>query len=80
MTIGRDGTRGCGCGFGENPPAGKPAGLEKTRREQTCGYIFAPTPAPADFGRVSGARGSNNRYNKMYKFINLNSQITHFYK
>jgi hypothetical protein len=27
----RDGTRGCGCGFDENPPVGKPAGLEKTR-------------------------------------------------
>ena len=27
----RDGTRGCGCGFGKNPPAGKPAGLGKTR-------------------------------------------------
>ena len=26
-----DGTRGCGCGFGENPPIGKPAGLEKIR-------------------------------------------------
>ena len=27
IVISRDGTRGCGCGFGENPPAGKPAGL-----------------------------------------------------
>ena len=27
----RDGTRGCGCGFDENPSVGKPAGLEKTR-------------------------------------------------
>ena len=27
----RDGTRGCGCGFGKNPPAGKPAGLGKIR-------------------------------------------------
>ena len=27
----RDGTRGCGCGFGKNPPAGKPTGLGKTR-------------------------------------------------
>ena len=27
----RDGFRGCGCGFDENPPVGKPAGLEKTR-------------------------------------------------
>ena len=70
----RDGT--CGCGFGENPPVGKSAGLGKIRpqanprdwkkpaREQTRGCIFAPAPAPADFGRVSGARGSNNRYNK----------------
>ena len=27
----RDGTHGCGCWFGKNPPAGKPAGLGKTR-------------------------------------------------
>ena len=37
---------------------------KKPVREQTRGCIFAPAPAPADFGRVSGARGSNNRYNK----------------
>ena len=31
IDMGRDGTRRYGCGFCENPPVGKPGGLEKTR-------------------------------------------------
>jgi len=30
----RDGTRGCGCGFGKNPPAATPAEQGKTRPRQ----------------------------------------------
>ena len=53
---------GAGAGLAKTRPQANPRDWKKPAREQTRGYIFAP--APADFGRVSGARGSNNRYNK----------------
>jgi len=53
---------GAGAGLTKTRPQTNPRDWKKPAREQTRGCIFAP--APADFGRVSGARGSNNRYNK----------------
>ena len=53
---------GAGAGLAKTRPQANPRDWKKPAREQTRGCIFAP--APADFGRVSGARGSNNRYNK----------------
>ena len=55
---------GAGAGLAKTRPQANPRDWKKPAREQTRGCIFAPAPAPADFGRVSGARGSNNRYNK----------------
>ena len=53
---------GAGAGLAKTRPQANPRDWKKPAREQTRGCISAP--APADFGRVSGARGSNNRYNK----------------
>jgi len=55
---------GAGAGLAKTRPQSNPRDWEKPAREQTRGCIFAPAPAPADFGRVLGARGSNNKYNK----------------
>ena len=55
---------GAGAGLAKTRPHANPRDWKKPAREQTRGCISAPAPAPADFGRVSGARGSNNRYNK----------------
>ena len=55
---------GAGTGLAKTRPQANPRDWKKPAREQTRGCISAPAPAPADFGRVSGARGSNNRYNK----------------
>ena len=55
---------GAGAGLAKTRPQANPRDWKKPAREQTRGCISAPAPAPADFGRVSGARGSNNRYNK----------------
>ena len=53
---------GAGAGLAKIRPQANPREWKKPVREQNRGCISAP--APADFGRVSGARGSNNRYNK----------------
>ena len=55
---------GAGAGLAKTRPQSNPRDWKKPAREQTSGCISAPAPAPVDFGRVSGARGSNNRYNK----------------
>ena len=71
----RDGTRGCGCGFDENPPVGKPAGLEKTRPQVDLRVHFC--------SRTRGFRvpaGVTKDIIKMHKSVNLNSQTLHFYK
>jgi len=75
--LGGDGTRGCGCGFDENLPAGKSAGLEKTRpqvdpRVQKC------TRTHTRGFRVSA--GVTTDIIKIHKSVNLNCQTSHFYK
>ena len=76
----RDATRGCGCGFGENPPAVKPAGLEKTRPRANPRVQAFLHPHPRISGGFRVPAGLTTDIIKMYKIINLNSQITHFYK
>ena len=65
----RDGTRGCGCGceFSKNPPTGKPAGAFLHPHPRISGGFRVPAVLTTDIIKI-------------YKFINLNSQITHFYE
>jgi len=56
-------------GIGKNPPASKPAGA-----------FLHPHPHPRISGGFRVPAGLTTDIIKMYKFINLNSQITHFYK
>ena len=77
----RDGTRGCGCGFGENPPVGKPAGLEKNPPTgRPAGAFLHPHPHPRVSGRFRVPACVTTYIIKMHKFVNLNSQTSNFYK
>ena len=73
----RDGTCGCGCGFDENPPVGKPVGLEKTRPQVDPRVHFYTRTRTRGF-RVPA--GVTTYIIKMHKFVNLNSQTSNFYK
>ena len=69
-----------GAGLAKIRPQANPRGWEKPVRLQTRGCISATASAPMGFGRDSGACGVATYIIKMHKFINLNSQIAHFYK
>ena len=69
-------TRG-GRGFDENPPVVKSAGLEKTR-PQVDPWVYFFTRTRTRGFRVSA--GVTKDVIKMYKFVNLNSPTSHFYK
>ena len=72
---GRDGTRGRG--FGENPPAGKPAVLGKIRPQADPRVHFCAHTRTCEFRMPADVAID---IIKMHKFINLNSQTINFYK
>ena len=76
----RDGTRRCGCGFGENPSAGKPAGWKNPPASKTAGAFLHPHPHPRISDGFRVPAGLTTDIIKIYKFINLNSQTIPFYK
>ena len=67
-------------------PAGAGAGLAKTRPQanppasKPAGAFLHPHPHPWISGGFRVPAGLTTDIIKMYKFINLNNQITHFYK